>query len=484
MNKTVYLVFADTTTGRQNYLPYALLYTGGALRKAGYDVVVRHTVEKDFDAVVDEICEKRPLFAGFSAITGLHILFTATMCKRIKQRDPSIPICLGGVHASLLPEQCIREEYFDFVVNGDGEETIVELANALSSDRDFSGIDGLGFKKDNGEVVVPSRRFLEDLSSVKADFSLVDVETYFDSFPGGKNRVLRYHTSRGCPYQCTFCYNLVYNNRRYRPHPIDRVKEDIDFLKDKFKVDAIAFCDDNFHVDKKRALEILKYIDLPTVTDIRMDTLDENYLNQLKDLKVMSFFIGVESGSERSQKLIRKGYTVEYAREVIDLLAKHHMGCHYSFIVGMPGETLDDVRSTAELMLYIMDNHKEGSFTPGRYSPYPGTPLYDKAVEMGFKPPQKTEDWCVLVWSDSKSELPWTEVDHRLFYYMERYSVFVKTRISLITKIHRWRLRTLNFAFPIDLKLFLFLERVANSSGVLSKIVRGTARLFQTERKV
>jgi anaerobic magnesium-protoporphyrin IX monomethyl ester cyclase len=483
MNNTVYLVLADTPTGRQNYLPYALLYTGGALKRAGYGVVVRHVVEKDFDDLIDEICEQKPLFAGFSAITGVHILYTAEICKKIKQKDPSIPICLGGVHASLLAQQCIEEDYFDFVIDGDGEETIVELAGALASDKEFSGIEGLGFKKPDGEVVVPRRRFLEDLSKAKADFSLVDVETYFEAFPVGKDRVLRYHSSRGCPYQCTFCYNLNYNKRRFRPHPIESVLEDIEFLKKEYKIDGIAFCDDNFHVDKRRALEILKAIDLPTISDVRMDALDETYLRQLKELKVLSLFVGVESGSERSQELVGKGYTVEYAKKVIDLLAEYHMRCHYSFIVGLPGETLEDVRDTAELMLYIREKHKEGSFTPGRYMPYPGTPLYDKAVEMGFTPPRTTEDWHVLMRSNSDNggELPWTEVGFGLCYYMELCSELVRTRVSFVAKICSWRLRTLNFTFPIDLRIFLFMQRITRHHGVLSKIVRGMASLFHNE---
>ena len=479
MNRTVYLVLADTIVGRQHYLPYALLYIGGSLRQAGYNVVIRHIVEKDFDSVVDEICDKKPLFAGFSSITGVQTLYTATICEKIKKRDPSIPICLGGVHASLLTEQCIREKCFDFVVNGEGEETAVELANALFSGEDFSCIDGLGLMKKSGEAVVPTRRFVADLSNVRADFSLVDVGTYFDSFSSGGNRVLRYHSSRSCPYQCAFCYNSTYSNRTYRPHPIESVKEDIDFLKNEYKVDAIAFCDDNFHVSKKRALEIMEYIDLPTVSDIRMDILDEDYLNQLERLKASGFFVGVESGSERSQQLMRKGYTVEYAREVIDLLARHHMRCHYSFIVGVPGETLEDVRDTAELILYIKDNHKEGSVGFGRYVPYPGTPLYDKAVEMGFEPPERTQDWCVLVYTDSKAEAPWVEFDCKVLSYLEQYCAFIVLGVSFITGICRWRLRTLNLKLPIDLKIFLFIQRLVLRGGVLSSAIRAIGRMLR-----
>lgn len=478
-NKLIYLVLADTVNGKRNYLPYALLYIGNSLKKSGYDVKIKHCTEDKFQEVVDEVCSNNPLFVGFSVITGLHVSYAVKISKKIKEKNKLIPICWGGVHPSLFGEQCLKEDYIDFIINGEGEESAVEFANQLISKKEFSKVNGLGYKV-NGKVFSAERRFISDLSTVRADFSLVNAEEYFQEFPEGEKRVLNYLSSRGCPHRCTFCYNLNYNNRKWRPYPIQIIKQDIDFLKEKYKIDGLSFGDDNFYVNRKRAHEILEYLDLPSGFELRMDYITDEVLTELKRLKVRSFLVGVESGSERSQKLVQKDYGVATIKKTIDLFAKYHFRCHYSFIIALPGEKFEDIKETVKCMLYIIDHHKEGSFTPGQFLPYPGTPLYDVAVKSGFKAPTTTEGWAVLDRWDNKMELPWASVDSNFCYYIKWYSFFVAARINLITRICKWRLKTLNFVFPLDLKILLLYYHLGYHSNLkVGKLIRTVAKMFQ-----
>jgi anaerobic magnesium-protoporphyrin IX monomethyl ester cyclase len=477
-NKTIFLVMADTPHGRKNYPPYPLLYLGNALKKSGYTVKVRHVLEKDFDNVVNEICMEPPLLVGLSTITGLHVSYTVKLSKAIRKKNQAIPICWGGIHPSMLSEQCLNEEYIDFIVKGDGEETIVELANQLNGAKKFSKIKGLGYKK-RGKIFVPTQRFT-DLSKVRADFSLINIESYFRTFPEGQKRVLSYITSKGCPHGCTFCYNLKYNKRKWRSYPLKNIKEDIDFLKKNYDVDGISFIDDNFFVNKERAFKILEHLDLPSAFDLRMDYITEPLLKKLKKLKVLKFLVGVESGSDNMQKVVNKGYTIDYAKKIIKLFAKYHFRCHYGFIIALPTETREEIRKTVELMVYIIENHKEGTFSPGQYLPFPGTPLYDKAIEMGFKRPKTTEGWYVLDRWSNKMKLEWSPVNTNFCYYIKWYSFFIAARIPLITIICKWRLKTLNFKLPLELKLLLFIYRAsARSNSKMGKIIRLLAKPFQ-----
>ena len=224
------------------------------------------------------------------------------------------------------------------------------------------------------------------------DFSLLDMEDYVYKLDKYK-RVIAYKTSRGCPFNCAFCYNRAFNKSRWRAWSVEKVVGDIEYLKKNYKIDAIKFYDDNFFVDKQRALEILRQINLPSHLEIRIDMIDETVAKELKERNCFDLLIGVESGSDRLLGMLNKRITVERVLSAVKALAKYDVPASYSAIVGLPTETKEEFFSTIDLLYRIYKIHPRAAFTLGAYMPYPGSVMYDFAIEEGFSPPARTEDW-------------------------------------------------------------------------------------------
>ncbi|MDI6760027.1 MAG: radical SAM protein [Candidatus Brocadiaceae bacterium] len=461
---SIYLVQVDYSRFfSQEIVPIGCLHVGSALKNAGYEVKVIHCTELEIDRYVDEIVKAQPLWVGFSAMTGPQTMHSAWMSKRVKAQS-DIPVVWGGIHPSLLPEQCLQEDYIDFVIIGEGEETALELTQRLEGRKDLEGVLGLGYKRrENGQskaVINPRRPFIQDLDDDKyrLNFELLDVPRYFLKAGTGKyQRVFSYKTSRGCPFSCGFCYNNEFNLRRWRGKSAEGVIEDINYLKKTYGIDGVKFYDDEFYVNRKRALKILECIGIPAKTDIRIDMITEDLAARLKEFNVFDILIGIESGSDRILKLLNKGITVEQTKRGVRLLAKHTLRVGYSAIIGIPTETEEEMNSTIDLILWIHSIHKNKSVTIGPYLPYPGSALYHWTMKQGFVPPRKTEDWGLIDrWrKDLYKVLPWVRDDY--IYYLREYMKFFNYDIAPISKLAELRLRHRFVKFPLDVALVHFL---------------------------
>lgn len=386
--------------------PFAAMFLSFVLKKEGFQIRVLHIHEEQIDASVKEIIKHKPLFVGFSVFTGIYTLYAAQMSQQIKTLAPEIPIVWGGVHPSLLPEQCIQEKYINYLITFEGEEAIVEFAHALQKDKSIKDILNVAYKDANGTHINPKRPLIKDLDAYRLDFDAVNIEDYIiknKEIIDNKEVMLRtigYYGSRGCVFDCAFCYNLQYFGKKWRAYSTKIVLEDIKYLQDRYGINEIMFWDDHFFVNRFRALDILKALHqmgiYGTGSDIRFDSFNETYLQELKKYNVRYFLIGAESGSDRILKLINKGFNTAYMWKKIELLAKYDIPTQYSFIAGLPTETKQEFYNTIDFMYKIYTIHKTGSFTFGIYMPYPGGKLFTKAVELGFQPPTTTAGWHVL----------------------------------------------------------------------------------------
>ncbi|HUT96328.1 MAG TPA: radical SAM protein, partial [Candidatus Paceibacterota bacterium] len=284
-------------------LPLGILSVGSALKKAGFEVKLMNVTEKNIEKAAEEIISLNPDFVGVSIMTGIQTKHSAELSKQIKALKSDLPIVWGGIHPSLLPEQCLGENYVDYVVIGEGEITITEFANQLKGSRNFSVIDGLGYKKEDKIIFNKEREFIKILDDYRLDFSLIDINKYLFKLRDSK-KAIAYKSSRGCSFNCAFCYNKIFNKNKWRTWSIDSVVEDINFLKKEYGVDAIKFYDDNFFIDRQRALEILEKIDIPAHTEVRIDMITDDLAKRMKELKVSELLIGIESGSNRMLQLI------------------------------------------------------------------------------------------------------------------------------------------------------------------------------------
>jgi len=451
-------------------LPLGILSVGSALKKASFEVKLINITEKEIDKTVDEIIGLNPDFLGVSVMTGIQTRHSAELCQKLKNKRKDLPIVWGGIHPSLLPEQCLAEDYIDYAVIGEGEITIVEFTKQLKGNGNFNQINGLGHKNRGKVIINQSREFIKNLDDYRLNFGLLDLNKYLFKLKEAK-KAIAYKTSRGCTYNCNFCYNRAFNRGKWRTWSIKSVVEDIDFLKKNYGVDAIKFYDDNFFIDRNRALEILEKIDIPAHTEIRIDMITDGLAKRLKELRVSEFLIGIESGSDRMLKLINKGYAVDKIKEGVKILAKYDLYTTYSTIVGLPTETKEEFNKTLELMYWVHKTHPRAGFTMGAYLPYPGSAMYDFAIEQGFKPPARTEDWGDIDRFRKDFFSPW--VDNKMIWRIREYFKFFSYKISLLNKWLEFRIRNRFFTFSFDIPIIEYLAGLAiEEKGTVGKLLR------------
>lgn len=393
--------------------PSGLLYIGNQLRKAGFEVRVHHIVARRMAETTKALAaDPDAEWVGFSFFTGPPVARAAQMSKALKELRPDLKVCWGGVHPSSIPRECVALPYVDACVVGEGEETSVELAQAWKSGGDLSGIQGLVWKRADGEVVSnPDRPIKKDLDRFAQDWSLVDPQRYVRYNRAG-DRICCITTSRGCPYECGYCYVIDFHKRRWRYHSPDHVVDQMKWLKARTNITHVVFDDDEFFPLRERGFEILERL---RREDIRcnwletvLDYVDDTFLQRLVAADVETIFVGWESGSDRTHATLKTGLTRDMILEKFRLIAKHpSLSVDASAIVCFPDETDEDVQATIDTALEIYRIHPNVQFNIGVYVPYPGTPMYQRAKEKGYVTPARPEDWESHDILAGTMHLPW-----------------------------------------------------------------------------
>lgn len=452
-------------------VPYVLLFLGNQLKKAGFEVKAFHCTQNESYKIMQFVKNNDVLFVGLSVATGIQCKYAADISRLLKKKTDSL-IVWGGIHPSLLPEQTLSEKYVDIITIGEGEHTVVELAKALKQKKSLCSIRGIGFKENNKQVFTPSRDLEKDLSKFRPDWSLIDVESYISPrlTQFKSERLITYISSRGCPFACKFCYNTVFNKRLWRPFPKELVIQDINWLKETYDIDGVLFWDDLFLVDRQRAFDIGKNIKLNWHADVRAEFLDNNTVKKLVEAGCASTLVGAESGNDRILKLINKGanLTTKKLVQAIRNCKKHKLSTSFSFIVGLPTETWQESINTIKFAMKLTEEYPENlaQHYVGAYMPYPGTDLYQQAINLGFKPPTKTEDWQIMMRYDGKIDLPWankTKLNALVKGYETWASRFItktpnRFDLDILKRIFEFRVNNNYFMFPVETKIHSVLK--------------------------
>jgi len=415
-------------------LPLGVLSLGTVLERAGFvPRILDERVVPDFDARLQACLEPRPLFVGISAKTGFQIKGGLRAAAIVRRTDPAIPLVWGGVHPTLVSDSTIRHPLVDMICLGEGERTVVELAHGLAAGRSAGEVPGLIIKTDDGACRTAPRGPVDDLDDLPSpNYDLVDVRDYITIGHIMREPQLQLCTSRGCPYRCGYCYNLLFNQRKFRCHSASRTFEEIRHLHDAFGIRAVFFYDDYFFGRRKRIEELL---DLLEASDLRMqfevscrvdylDQADDALLLRLKNNGFRELLIGIESGNDHILQLMQKDITVEQVLRVNRRLARTGISCKYSFMAGFPGETDEQMIDTMDLMCRLLEENPHASATPlGIYTPYPGTDLFGKCLAAGLTNfPDNLEDW---------SEYNWVEARHS---YLDRRQIRFLNRLNLLSR--------------------------------------------------
>ena len=382
-------------------LPLALIHAATlAEREFPVEIFDRRLHGAAWEAELEASLRDEPLLVGATAFTGPMIRSCIEMCEVVRRVRPRVPIVWGGIHASLLPEQTAHSPFADFVVQGEGEVPLRDLARALAEGRSPREIPGL-WCRDGERVVAWTPAPKLDLSALPAPpWHLVDMSRYQPTYKGRKSAF--FQSSRGCPLPCTYCYNVVFNDRRWRALDPTRTLEQIHRLVGEFGIEDIYFVDDMFFTNLKRARAIAEGLKSLGITwqvqgvDIEgMARMTDDDYQLIVDSGCRRLTCGIESGSPRLRTYVQKGGTVDDVVEVTERLARYPITLFYSFMCGIPTETLDELRMTVDLMLKLLAlNHNVHVSPLYNFTPYPGTALFDVAMDAGLEAPATLEGWA------------------------------------------------------------------------------------------
>ncbi len=376
----------------QPYPPLGLIAMGSYLNAQNHNIYIydRNVAAENVEQIIGEF---KPDIVGISVFTGAMIIDACEISRVFKKR--SLNVFWGGTHPSLLPRETLQSGVTDFVIIGEGEETVTELLQAILEGSSFKNIKGLGYIH-NEEIIVNENRDFVDLSKIPpTDWSLVDVNKYFQGF-GDCDRLIRIYTSKGCPGQCTFCYNQSFHKRKWRGRTPEQIVDEIQLLADKYNADGIGFIDELWSPGKERLhricnLIIERGIKLKWYFNARVDQYLYHDLELMYKAGCRWILFGIESGSPRVLEKIKKGITLHRVKEVFKDCNTLGINTIASFMIGFPGETKTDLNETVKFALELRATYYD--FT--KYMCYPGTELYDYVVEKGlFNPPDSLIEWA------------------------------------------------------------------------------------------
>ncbi len=371
-------------------LPLGMLYLGNSLKRNGYHVEAFHVVEDNIDKVLSEIDLGDTLFVGVCSImTGFSLRCAINFSKKIKENNPNVPVVWGGTQPTAIPEVCLQGDFVDMVGMGAGEDLIVDIAKIIQGRLDSTEVKGLAYKDDGGRIIVNERRLLnKNLDEYEADYSLINLKDYI--FDGKITGLIM--SSRGCPCNCIFCYNNYFNRSNWRYHTSRYIINLLIKLRSQYEFYAFSFSDDNFFVDKQRAIEILRgtyKLGLRTFSlDIRVGDLNTDDIQVMTECGVESVFFGTESLNPRLIKLIGKHQTKEQVIEAIEGFFRlaPDIAVQTEILMALPFETMQELRQDIRDGLDLYQYNKHLSVYFGVLFPLPQTKMMEYANENGFLP--------------------------------------------------------------------------------------------------
>jgi len=346
-----------------DFPPIGLAYIAAVLKKEKIAVRVVDASAYSWGRLARVLCEISPLIVGIPCWTlERSQVFRTT--KLVREMLPKTRIILGGHHATAFPDHMFVQANVDAVVIGEGEETTLELVRALLDGRSLCNIRGIAYSENARVLLTESRELIKNLDSVPypsyTDFNL---DNYI-GLPEVNGRAASVMTSRGCPYRCIFCSSSRFWKGRWRSRSAENVLGEIEWLYHDYKVRNFIFFDDNFTVQKDRAIEICrglldKRLNINFVASSHVTHMNPELLYWMKKSGCYRIDFGVESGSPEILRNIKKGQSVEDIEKGFRLVHDAGIKPRAFLIVGSPGENEKTIDETADATRRGFRHHRQ-----------------------------------------------------------------------------------------------------------------------------
>src|SRR5208283_4861068 len=393
-------------------LPLGLMYIAAVLEKAGYKTEILDAFMSDgkflkngetinvgmpFEHIKQEIYSRKPNIVGVAGPFTCQIENSVKISNLAKQVDQSILTVVGGPHVTTVPKEFLEEaKNVDVAVTGEGEYTMLDLAQYFEGKKQLNEILGVAYRRDGEVAVNPSRPFIENLDELPYPaYDLVDMEQYLSpkkiGYRSFRDRAISMITSRGCPFNCCFCSVHLHMGKGFRAHSANYVLNHIQYVVEKFDVKNIFFEDDNLTLDLARfeaicdGLIIKKTaIGWETPNGVRADCLDLNLLKKMKKSGCKSVFFGVESGDQQIlDNVICKNLDLNRVVEVAKICKDIELKTGAFYIIGFPGEKKENMQKTVDFALKLKRDYDVGMHL-FMATPSYGTRLYEECKSKGY----------------------------------------------------------------------------------------------------
>jgi anaerobic magnesium-protoporphyrin IX monomethyl ester cyclase len=387
--------------------PLGLSFVAGSLEKAGFQVQVldNYMLNKSFEEVKELVKKMGPDIVGITCGSATFRRCVQT-AQAIKEALPTCKVVVGGWHASYVPDSILEIPEIDYVIMGEGEQAMVELATQLTT-KNVSAlgtagitIPGVGYKKD-GKIIKNTPQYIKDLDQVPFPARhLLPMELYDRTIeflsvkPADTMSIVR-----GCPFNCAFCETKKLWGNTCRTFSPGRVVDEIEYLAKSYGSRGIYFINDNFTIKKKVTEEICdtiiqRKLDVRWACDTRPDLISQELLRKMHSAGCETIWFGVESGSPRILERLNKRITLEQTAEAVKLCRKEGIQVACSFIMGIPGETVADMEQSYKFALKLDPDWCRFNI----YVAYPDSVLYEEVKQKKLY--DREEDFLLYVKTD------------------------------------------------------------------------------------
>ena len=465
--------FFPAFSSQEATAPLGILAVSTPLVRAGYEVrIIDSTITPNFRArVIEEL--RDALCLAVSLVTGPMIKETVQIARLAKSLYPDKPVVLGGWHPSLLPDQTLAADYVDVVVQGQGEEAMLAVAERIEARESFEGIPGVGYKE-NGKLRFNTPRALKPICELPPKaYHLADFDAYERACG---RRWAMYTSSLACPYNCAYCTNNAVYGRKWNGLDPEQVVAETTDLVSRYGLSLLWIVDDNFLVDRERALLIAEGLvnrgvkfdwSIQASTNL-VDRFTVDELKLLRRAGLSQVSQGADTGSPKVMKLMGKDFQkLETIYAAADKLTQAGIRPSFNMIFGFPGEGGPERRESIRLVMDICRRFPGAEFWTNIFTPYPGAPVMNRAFELGIDVPKTLEAWADFF--PRYTILPWLRgPEHREVQNMREYLrvAFHRVPIGMLSGmalqriVHgmigvpaRWRLDHNFYSFPFELVL-------------------------------
>jgi len=441
-------------------------YLATALRKSGHDVDILDCslLDLSLDGFRKKILDIKPDVVGFKVFSK-DVDGISKQVSIVSKELPDAKILIGGCHPSgVLDEIFLDFPEADFAFLGEAEKSFPALLKSLDSRKSLESIPGLIYRNSDGKVHHNAQEFIEDLDALGLPaWDLIDPRIFPDATHGSLAKsfpIAPIIATRGCPYRCTFCAVKNTMGHKIRSHSVDYVLDEIEMLYKDYGIREFHFEDDTFTSKKDYVIKICEGIISRGMkifwscpNGVRIDSLDDELLAIMKKSGCYAFSVGIESGSEKIRKHMRKKLDTDTIKDKIKLIRKHGISVHGFFILGYPEETREDMEMSFELSRKLPFNTVYFNI----FNPNPGSEIYENLKAEG-----KLEG---LDWSSLAGETPSISVGD----------------ISLeeIKKLHK---RAMLRFYLRPRTMFEFLTRLTSLTQIKYLVKRASTILFSSKK--